>query len=492
VNTVKDLVLVIKSHFPLVCVETNEETRLLRVIENACNLQNWSGFTWTIADGVRRINGTGGIPETAEFRQALRHIDKTPQNGVYVLLDAHPYLVDPVNVRLIKEIAQEYARTARTLVFVSRSLELPHELQRMAARFTLPLPDRSRIHEMIKAEAQRCEHEGRGRLRGHQDALEALIDHLAGMCEDDAQRLVRQAIGDDCAITHEDVSRALRMKRENVGLSGLLECEIDTGSFADVGGLKQLKRWLEVRRPAFLGAGAAASLDKPKGVLLLGVQGGGKSLAAKAVAGTWSLPLMRLDFGVLYNKFHGETERNLREALKQAEAMAPSVLWIDEIEKGLAADDGGTDGGLSRRLLGSLLTWMAERKSRVFMVATANDVSQLPPELLRKGRFDEIFFVDLPDPQTREEIFRIHLRKRNIDPQQFDLGPLAAVTEGYSGAEIEQVVVAALYEAAAKTEPLTRAEMEAEASRTKPLSVVMAERMQRLRDWARDRTVPAN
>ena len=188
-NTVKDLVLVIKSHFPLVCVETNEETRLLRVIENACNLENWSGFTWTIADGVRRMNGTGGIPETAEFRQALRHIDKTPQNGVYVLLDAHPYLVDPVNVRLIKEIAQEYARTARTLVFVSRSLELPHELQRMAARFTLPLPERGRIHEMIKAEAQRCEQEG------------------AAVCEDTRTRSKRSSIiSPACAKTTRSAS----------------------------------------------------------------------------------------------------------------------------------------------------------------------------------------------------------------------------------------------------------------------------------------------
>lgn len=492
-NTLKDLVLIIKSHFPLVLVETNEERRMLALIENACNLENWACFTWTIADGVRRVGRTDVIAQTYEFQQALRHIDKTSQNGVYVMFDAHPYLVDPVAVRLIKEIAQEYQKTARTLVFVSRALDLPPELHRIAARFALPLPDRARIREMIRAEANKWQREAGSQLKGHTEALEALVDHLSGMCEDDAQRLIRNAVHDDGAITFDDVARALTIKRDNVGLGGLLECEVDTGSFADVGGLKNLKRWLQVRRNVFVGAQAAATLDTPKGVLLLGVQGGGKSLAAKAVAGTWAVPLLRLDFGALYNKFHGETERNLREALKQVEAMAPCVLWIDEIEKGLAADDGGsTDGGLSRRLLGALLTWMAERKSRVFLVATANDVTQLPPELLRKGRIDEIFFVDLPDAETREEIFRIHLNKRKLDPAKFEVSRLAALTHGYSGAEIEQVVVAALYEGLAQNRPPETADMEAEAGRTKPLSVVMAERVAWLRNWARSRTVNAD
>ena len=491
-NTANDLALIIRSHFPIVTIETNEERRTLGVIENACNLEGWPCFTWTIANGVRRLGRPNTIPETREFQQALRHIFVTVQTGVYVLLDAHPYLVDPVNVRLIKEIAQDYEKTARTLVFVSPAIELPSDLQRMSAKFELALPDRARIWEMIAAEMKRCEQDGRGPVKGYKEAVHALVEHLTGLCEDDAQRLVRQAVGDDCAITFEDVSRTLKLKRELVGDTGLLDCELDTGNFADVAGLEQLKRWLDVRRYAFDAPDADAS-DAPKGILLLGVQGGGKSLAAKAVAGTWALPLLRLDFGVLYNKFYGETERNLREALKHVEAMSPCVLWIDEIEKALASDTGGsTDGGVSRRILGTLLTWMAERKCRVFMVATANDVTQLPPELIRKGRFDEIFFVDLPKPATRAEIARIHLKKRKLDPAAFDVTRLAESTDGFSGAEIEQAIVAAIYEARAQKRAPTTADVEAEAQRTRPLSVVMAEQIAALRHWAASRTVSAD
>jgi SpoVK/Ycf46/Vps4 family AAA+-type ATPase len=223
--------------------------------------------------------------------------------------------------------------------------------------------------------------------------------------------------------------------------------------------------------------------------LLLGVQGGGKSLAAKAVAGLWGLPLMRMDVGALYNKYHGETERNLREALKLADAMSPCVLWLDEIEKGMSQD--GNDNGVSQRLLGTLLTWMAERTTRVFIVATSNDISRLPPELIRKGRLDEIFFVDLPDEAVRQDIFSIHLSKRYCDPQQFDLGQLAVATDGFSGSEIEQAIVAALYASSAETRVLDTATLLKEIAATSPLSVVMAEQITRLRLWAADRTIPA-
>ena len=239
-------------------------------------------------------------------------------------------------------------------------------------------------------------------------------------------------------------------------------------------------------REAFLAAEAA---DLPRGVLLVGVQGGGKSLAAKAVAGLWGLPLLRLDFACLYNKFFGETERNLREALKLAEQMAPCVLWIDEIEKGLASGD--HDGGVSQRVLGTLLTWMAERKAPVFMVATANVISRLPPELVRKGRFDELFFVDLPDAEVRADIFRIHLARRELDVAGFDLSQLAAACDGFSGAEIEQAVVSALYAAQAQQQTVNQALLLQSIQSTAPLSVVMAEDLAALRAWADGRTVNA-
>jgi SpoVK/Ycf46/Vps4 family AAA+-type ATPase len=282
-----------------------------------------------------------------------------------------------------------------------------------------------------------------------------------------------------------------RAKYELMGPGGVLGFEYDVARFAEVGGLRSLQAWLGLRRAAFLREPAARGLDVPRGILLLGVQGCGKSLAARAVAGTWGVPLLRLDFAALYDKYVGETERNLRESLRSAEAMAPCVLWVDEIEKGLATGGGDGDAGTSRRVLGSLLTWMAENDRSVFVVATANDVRLLPPELVRKGRLDEIFFVDLPRADVREEIAAIHLRKRGLDPQRFDLLELAAATAGFSGAEIEQAVAAALYAARAQDAPLETAHVLAEIRRTRPLSVLMAEPVAALRAWAAGRTVPA-
>lgn len=491
-DTLQDLALIIRSRFPIVQIETREETRIMKLLERVTNLENWPLFVWSIADGLKRVPRADTMTQTYEFQDVLRHIDKTPQNGVYTLLDAQPYFENPVNVRLIKEIAQEYYKTARTMVFIGAKLDLPDELARMSARFCLPLPDVARVREIFKEEAQLWQRQDGGSLKGDQQAVELMVQHLAGMCEEDARRLIRESIRDDGVISLDDAQRVLRFKRDALGQGGLLEFEMDTGNFNDVGGLGGLKRWLEMRRVAFSGDAAKLGVDPPKGVLLLGVQGAGKSMAAKAIAGSWNVPLMRLDFGVLYNKFQGESERNLREALKQAEAMAPCVLWIDEIEKGLASDGGTSDGGVSRRMLGTVLTWMAERTAKVFLVATANDVTQLPPELLRKGRMDEIFFVDLPDTATRADIFRIHLKKRKLDPAKFDLSQLAATAEGFSGAEIEQAIVAAIYEALATKQPLATQLLLAEIARTRPLSVVMAEKVEGLRQWAGGRTVRAD
>jgi SpoVK/Ycf46/Vps4 family AAA+-type ATPase len=328
------------------------------------------------------------------------------------------------------------------------------------------------------------------KVQGEREAFDTLLRHLGGLSGEDVRRLARSAIAESGAITMEQVGRIVSRKHEMLAKESVLSFELDTARFSDVAGLANLKKWLDQRRNAFLGDAAALGLDVPKGIMLLGVQGCGKSLAAKATAGAWAVPLMRLDFGGLYNKFLGETERNLREALEVADAMSPCVLWMDEIEKGVATSD--NDGGESRRLLGTLLTWMAERKTKVFLVATSNDIERLPPELVRKGRLDEIFFVDLPDATAREEIFRIHLKRRKQDPAAFDMAPMLAKSEGFSGAEIEQAVVGSLYAAHAATQQLATANIVAELERTKPLSVVMAEKIAYLRIWAADRTVKAD
>jgi ATP-dependent 26S proteasome regulatory subunit len=487
----QELCALLRSRFPIILIQAHEEPRILELLQKAANLENQVLMTWSITSGIRKHGREEAIYQTNDLLDALKHIDKTQQNGIYVLCDAHPGFKDPVVLRLIREIALTHSRSARTLVFVSPRLEdMPPELLRLSAHFHPRLPNRDDIRAIVTEEARRYESQSGERPRGDRQALEMLVMHLLGMEQDDVRRLVRQALRDDGAIDREDVRRVLATKYEALGGAGTLAYEESKVRFADVGGLARLKHWIELRRRPFLDSGG--DVDRPKGIVLLGVQGGGKSLAARAVAGEWGVPLMRLDFGALYNKYYGETERNLRNAFAAAESMSPCVLWIDELEKGISTDGGDGDGGVSRRVLGTLLTWMAERREPVFMVATANDISQLPPELIRKGRFDEIFFVDFPGAAARAQIAGIHLRKRGHDPAAFDVDGLARLAAGFSGAEIEQAIVAASFEARARSEALRPADILAEIERTRPLSVVMAERIDALRSWASERAVYAD
>lgn len=492
---VRELCSLLRSKVPLILIETHEEPRILKLLQQACNLENQVLFRWSIVDGIGRYQGATGdssIYQTNELTDALKHIDKTAQNGVYALCDAHPGFASPVNVRLVREIALEHYRSARTLVFVSPRLdEVPSELLRLAAHFRPQLPTREDIRAILAEEAKLWHSQSGEKARGDRAAVEQLVLHLMGLEVEDVRRFVRQALRADGEINGDDLRRVLTTKHEALG-AGALGFEASKVRFEDVGGLARMKHWIALRRAPFLESVGAGNADRPKGILLLGVQGGGKSLAARAIAGEWGVPLMRLDFGALYNKYYGETERNLRQALAAAEGMAPCVLWIDELEKGIATGGAEQDGGVSRRVLGSLLTWLSERDKAVFIVATANDISELPPELIRKGRFDEIFFVDFPHAAAREQIAAIHLRKRGHDPAAFDVAGIAQRSEGFSGAEIEQAIVAAGFEAKARGARLASGDIFAELERTRPLSVVMAERIGALRAWARDRAVHAD
>ena len=485
-----DLALLLRSHVPLIVVETRDETRVTRLFTALALQLALPVMAWSSTNGLHRIDYEA-TPQrhTSEPRQALGQIKATARPTIYLLLDFHPYLDDPYNVRLLKEIALDYPRLGHTLVLVSHRIEIPPELRSYSARFSLSLPDAGRLKAIIREEAGLWSKTNHGKkVKTDSEILDRLVTQLRGLTATDARRIIRSVIYDDGAIEGEDLNRAARERYTLLNHNGALSCEFDTVDFIDVGGLGNLKRWVKRRRLAFLEP--EGTLDRPKGILLVGVQGSGKSLAARAVAGMWRLPLLRLDFGTLYNKFFGETERNLREALKTAEGMAPCVLWIDEIEKGISVGD--YDGGTSRRILGNLLTWMSERSAAVFIVATANVIEQLPPELIRKGRLDEIFFLDLPDAATRAEIFAIHLRKRELEPADFDTTALGASTEGFSGAEIEQAVVAALYLAREQQMPLNTSHIRNELEQTRPLSRILAEKLNRLRSWARDRTVSAN
>lgn len=486
-----DLEITLNSRTPIIVIESKEEPRVIQLFTQLGMRLQHPLFRWSVTDGLQRLEIDYDPQRTvADPDDVLKHIKALSRPGIFVLLDFHPYISDPVNIRLIKEISQQYKQIPRTLVFLSHEIQIPYELRHLSARFRLKMPDRSDILQLIQDEARqwRANRIDDRKVKVDPDAMEQLANNLTGVTSTDARRLIRAAIEDDGAITHDDLATIMQAKYELISKDGVISYEYDTAKFTDLAGQANLKRWLEHRRKAFIDK--TSSLDKPKGIMLLGVQGGGKSLAAKAVAGTFGIPLLRIDFGALYNKFYGETEKNLRHALETADIMEPCVLWMDEIEKGIAAD--GSDDGLPQRMLGTLLTWMAERKTRVFVVATSNDIERLPPELIRKGRLDEIFFVDLPNQKTRKEIFHIHLRKRNLAPSGFDLERLADASEGFSGAEIEQAVVASLYSAQAQDKKVDTELMLEEIQHTRPLSVVMAEKIQQLRQWAAGRTVAAD
>ena len=449
-------------------------------------------FRWTITDGLQRLD-ISLEPQAinAQPTDVLKHIRAVSKPGVYVLLDFHPFIEDPVHVRLLKDICIRAQETNRQIVLISHTVKIPQELESYCARFHMALPSARDRAAIVKKAANAYANDNPGtRVQVDPKAHELLIRNLAGLTWADTERLARNAIYVDGAITHSDLPDVMQAKYELLNRGGALQFEYDTARFNDVGGLSRLKSWLQQRRPVFRGDDTAAHLDTPKGILLLGVQGCGKSLAAKATAGIFGVPLLRLDFGTIYDKYHGETERKLRESLNTADVMSPCVLWIDEIEKGIAGRGGET--GTTQRVLGSFLTWMAERRSKVFVVATANDISTLPPELVRKGRFDEIFFVDLPNDDVRTSILAIHLANRKQSLKNFDLERLTAATEGFSGAEIEQAIVSSLYAAHAHKEPLATDHILAEIEQTRPLSIVMAERIAAMRDWAAGRTVPCD
>lgn len=487
-----DLDVLLRSPVPLIVIETREEPRVTELFRRAVFLNPRPLYRWTVTEGLLRLDRSYGPQQHARKpEELLSQIKSTREAGIYLLSDFHPYTDDPLTIRLIKDIALSHGDIPHTLVFISHAFVIPPEIEWLAARFQLSVPTRKQLHDIVTAEARAWSKQNPGReVKTSQENLERLVDNLVGLPVTDARRLSRSAIEDDGAITETDLPEVMKTKFRLIGQDGVLAFEFDTARFADVGGLEQLKAWLAIRKQVFRGRNNGQGLDSPKGILLLGVQGCGKSLAAKAVAGAWGVPLLRLDVGTLYNKFHGETERNLRESLRQAEAMAPCILWIDELEKGISTDS--SDSGVSRRVLGTLLTWMAENRKPVFIVATANDIESLPPELLRKGRLDEIFFVDLPDRDTRARILEIHLDKRNVAKSDIDIAACAAACEDFSGSEIEQAVVSALYGAYARKGTVNTELLLQEFRRTRPLSVLMSERISRLRAWARNRTVPAN
>jgi SpoVK/Ycf46/Vps4 family AAA+-type ATPase len=490
-SPLRDLEVLIRSRAPLVAVESNEEPQVVRMVREIARKLQLKAFRWTATEGLQAFNQMDQPSHSVQKSiDVLNYIKTSAHSCLFVLLDFHPFLEDTLHVRSLKDIALTYEKHYSTVVLVGYVVRVPEELKPFTSNFKFPLPSSGELRQIVHEVAAEW-----GAANGNRDVqttnktLDLLVRNLAGLTTTDARRLALKAINDNGVISDSDMPEVMRAKYELLGRDSVLSFENETAQFAEIGGMKRLRNWLELRK-SFFTQDAPEELDPPRGILLLGVQGCGKSLAAKAAAGIFGAPLLRLDFGVLYNKYYGETERNLRKALDTAEVMSPCVLWMDEIEKGIAVQE--DDDGLSRRILGTLLTWMSEKRRPVFLVATANDIMRLPPEIVRKGRFDEIFFVDLPSAENRRDIWQIHLSKRNLDPAAFNLDALVKETDGFSGSEIEQAIVAAMYTAHAQGQQVSEDDLLAEIKQTRPLSVIMAERIEEVRDWAAKRTVPCD
>jgi hypothetical protein len=495
-DPVRDAELLVRSRHPLLVVPSDDLPRLRTLFRLLADRMELPLFRWTRSGGLVRDGAAGPVYQTEEPEAALRHLAASDVPALYELDGFRGVLPGGalLEARLVEALDRLEA-VGGAILLSGTGEELPSRIGARATTLELPAPSREELRELVRHVLRDLNRRDPVQVELSGPELDRLLQHLSGLTLLEAEKIVTRVILEDRRLGPEDLEKVALEKRRIVEREGLLAYTPVEESLAEVADMAGLKDWLR-RRTALVRDPERArefGLTFPKGILLAGVPGSGKSLAARAVAAEWGLPLLRLDPASLYNKYVGETERNLRRAMALAERMSPVVLWIDEIEKAFAGGEGpGEANAVSRRILGSFLSWMQERQGQVFVLATANAVGQLPPELLRKGRFDELFFVDLPDAASRAEILRIHLRRRNRAPDLVDAEALAAATEGFSGAELEQVVVSALYAAFADGSELSTELLLAEVRATRPLSVVARERIESLRNWARERTVSAN
>ena len=494
-TSVHDLKSLVLSFHPVIVIETVEEDRVSGLLHNVAGDLHVAHFSWTITTGLQKLPGDEPIATqwTTDPFQLLSHIEGLSIEAVFHLRDFARHFETPQVVRQFRDLAKRFATTRSTLVLTGRTVELPDELEHQAVHYPLRMPGREELKPVVASVLRSLGGRRKVPVELEPDEFDSLLGALSGLTLNQARQAVAEAVIDDGRLDASDIPRVIDRKAQLLRRDGVLEYyPAEDNPFA-LGGFEKLKEWLARARMGYTKEARALNLEPPKGILLVGVQGCGKSLAAKHIARDWKLPLLKLDTGRLYDKYVGETEKNLRRTLALAESMAPVVLWIDEIEKAMAQGGAGSeDGGLSRRIFGTFLTWLQEKHADVFVIATANDLSSLPPELIRKGRFDEVFFVDLPTAEERRTIFRIHLAHRKQDPDAFDLDALLGASEGFSGAEIEQAVVAALYRALHDQRALDTEVVLAELNATVPLSVSRMEEVQALRRVGHERFVPVS
>jgi AAA+ superfamily predicted ATPase len=478
-----------------ISIVTHEERYALEIIRQAALGLKRSMWIWSVAGGVREglMSDSPFIADTETPAAALCHLADAKEGSICVTLDLAEHLKGGLTLRALRDLIEHFEKNGRMLVMIDSDDKLPEVVRSYARPLEISFPNQQELKDIVRKTLRHFHRKKPIEVGITQKGLDTIVRNLRGLTRRQAERIIIDTVADDRRFDDNDINLVIASKRRMIQRGGLLEYIQIPLDLSEIGGMRRLKKWLSRRKDAFGSKATEFGLEAPRGVLMLGVQGAGKSLCAKAIATAWHQPLLRMDPGTLFNSYIGESERNLREALRQTEMMSPVVLWIDEIEKGFAsAASQSTDGGLSKRMFGTLLTWLQEREAPVFVVATANDIEALPPELLRKGRFDEIFFVDLPSPDVRKEIFTIHLKKRKRDPKKFDLEALAEASEGYSGSEIEQAVVSALHGAYADKADLNTERILSALRASPPLSVTLAEKVQCLRAWAEDRCVPAD
>ncbi len=539
VDPLERLKVLINSSTPIVVMETVEEKRAVNLARTACAELNLPVFEWSIADGLTRAGGAAvnvgpasprtdsksasaltaseskrllaylmantepgaghaepsPIINTKEPAQVLAHLETMTIEGVFILKDFHRHIEEAIVVRRLRDVAQRFCAQRQTIIITAPSISLPEELTSLVEYLELPLPDAQRLRAVVEVVYSRLAKTHSLKSQIDSPGLIAVAENLRGLTEEEAERAVSQAILKRYALCPDVATDVLDAKKNLLRRSGMLEFIEASESLAGIGGLENLKHWLQQRRGAWEESARSFGLEPPKGVIILGVQGCGKSMCARAIAGEWRLPLVRFDSSMVYDKFVGETEKRIKKLFQVAEELAPAVLWIDELEKvfaGSGVDSSSSDAGVSSRLLGSFLSWMQDRRAAVFVAATSNNVVALPPELIRKGRFDELFFVDLPNSAERRAIFSIQLARHRLNPANFNLDQLVNAAKSYSGAEIDAALQTAMYEAFSSKKPVTTESVLEALQTTIPLSATRAEEIQSLRAWSRHRAVPAS
>ena len=493
----EELNILVQAQYPLIYLITPEEERAEQAIAKIArdNAQHKQVHVWTVTRGMVEYGQSGQSRQgnhhnTVSPEAAIEWTIRQKEDGIYIFKDLHPFIDGPVITRWLRDAIASFKGTDKVIILMSPLQTLPIELEKEVVVLDYPLPNLSELNQVLSDRLAKT----RG-SRVDTETREKLLKAALGLTKDEAEKVYRKAQVKAGKLTESEVEIVLSEKKQLIRRNGILEYIEEDQTLSSVGGLEELKGWLKQRSNAFTERAREYGLPQPKGMLILGVPGCGKSLIAKTTSRLWGLPLLRLDMGRVYDgSTVGRSEANLRSALKTAESISPVILFIDELDKAFAGGGGSgdSDGGTSGRIFGSFLTWMQEKKSPVFVMATANRVERLPGEFLRKGRFDEIFFVDLPSSTERQDIFRIHLGKRRSEINRFDLEQLTKVSDGFSGAEIEQAIIAAMYDAFAQDREFTQLDIIAAIKATLPLSRTMTEQVTALRDWARQRARPAS